>query len=68
MSQPLLTNGCSTLEHYKYITGKKEGLEEAVVIAQQLFKDLNDGPIVDSSNKGSKGAVISERANDRIFY
>lgn len=71
--KPLINNGCNTLEHYKYITGIKVGLEEAITITKKVYKDLYEAKDVDSSNlnvsgKQQQGVSHESKRKRREFY
>lgn len=47
---PLINNSVKTIEDYRYINGKKKGLEESEEILKQLYRDLVDNTTVESKD------------------
>ncbi len=65
VSKPLLSNGINTIEHYKYLSGVKIGLEDALEIAKEVYKKLYE---VENLNNFSGENYESSGAKTRSFY
>lgn len=66
VSQPLLTNGCNTLEHFKYVSGVRQGLLEAMQIAIKIYKEIYEE--VNLINNSGGTDVSKRRKSNKTFY
>ena len=59
VSQPLITNNCNTLEHYKLVSGMRIGLLDAVDILQQTYIQIFKPEELEKKSEGvdKNGAI-----------
>jgi hypothetical protein len=66
-SKPLLDNGCSTIEHFKLLSGYRKGLIESIEIAKKTYKDIYETEVNLKSGVNNESSN-STKGKEKRFY
>ena len=68
ISKPLLGNGCATIEHFKLLSGVRQGLMDAIEISKKTYKDIYEGDEVNLKSGVKNESRNSSKSSERRFY
>ena len=69
ISKPLLGNGCTTIEHFKLLSGIRHGLMDAIEIVKITYKDIYEsGEVNLKSGVKNESSSANSKKSERRFY